>query len=139
MSIWKKNKPLIFLYVILLLGAVHGVYGLDHRHEPALSGMYPESSFSKWHSKALENNIYENALLDTGKVHKRVYFNNNDFLWYVLVESLQGHHGQHLFTLFLEVPNINYLSTVNDSMAFLLTQCPSHKYPECQKIRALHL
>jgi EpsI family protein len=95
MSIWEKNKYRLLLYAILLFGAVNGVYGLNQGKEPGLPGIYPERSFSKWSSKTLENNIYEKALLNTGKINKRVYFNNKDFLWYVLVESLHGHHGQH--------------------------------------------
>ncbi len=95
MSIWQKVRNPILLYAILLFGVVHGIYWLGNRHEPALPGIYPDKAFSKWYSKPLKNNYYEEALLNTGKVHKRVYFNNNDFLWYVLVESLHGHHGQH--------------------------------------------
>lgn len=95
MSIWKKYKTRVLLYAILFFGAVLGVYGLDPRHGPAKPGIYPEKSFSKWYSKPLKNGFYEEALLNTGKIHKRVYFNNKDFLWYVLIESIHGHHGQH--------------------------------------------
>lgn len=95
MSIWKKNKTRVFLCAILFFGAVYGEYRLDHRQGSAIPGIYPEKSFSKWHSKPLKNSTYEEALLNTGEIHKRVYFNNKDFLWYVLIESLHGHHGQH--------------------------------------------
>jgi EpsI family protein len=95
MSYWKRNKNPALLCLILLLGAAHNLYGLENRQKAPMKGLFPTNSFSQWSSKPLETSIYEKDLLSSGKIDKRVYFSNKDFIWYVLIESLKGHHGQH--------------------------------------------
>jgi EpsI family protein len=92
---WKKNRIVFGLYLILSLGAIQGVYGFSYRSSAPLQSHIPKIEFSQWESKEIESSYYEKALLNTGQLNKRIYFKGNDFVWYVMVKSLKGHHGQH--------------------------------------------
>lgn len=81
--------------MILSLGTLQGIYGFSYRPSAPIQAFIPNVAFDGWKSKEIESSYYEKALLNTGQLNKRIYFKGNDFVWYVLVKSLKGHHGQH--------------------------------------------